>query len=88
MLKYPFKLINPPKLFINLIYRESYNEKILKKIKYEPIITDTICWVALDEYSFKKTHKYTIDICIIDTINNKNVVYSRDLIDKDSIQQR
>jgi hypothetical protein len=65
------ELINPPQVKFTIGYKDYYENKMIKKIYYDPILTDTISWVPLDEYKKTKGHEYIICFYIIDSVKNK-----------------
>jgi len=62
------KLINPPQITVKLLYKDFYMGKVVNDIMYDPLPTDTISWVPLDEYGHKQDHVYKIYFYIVDTI--------------------
>jgi hypothetical protein len=66
---YPYiKTINPPNVALQLVYKDIYNGKIVKKTLYGPILTDSVAWFGLDEYKYQNGHKHEIYFNIVDTI--------------------
>ena len=65
------EVINPPQLKIEIGYKEIFNNIKVNGIIYDPTLTDTIAWVALDEYHYVKGHEYKIFFRILDTIQKK-----------------
>jgi len=63
------KLINPPQVKFRMGYKDIFNNKVVNEIYYDPILTDSISWVPLDEYKLTKGHKYRIYFYILDTLN-------------------
>jgi len=62
-------LVNPPHLKIQLGYKEIYKNRILRNITYDPILTDSICWVPLDKYKYRIGREYKIYFYIVDTLH-------------------
>ena len=62
------KLINPPQVAFRLLFKDIYKKKVIKKIMYEPLLTDTVSWVPLDEYKYQEGHNYKIYFYVVDTV--------------------
>jgi len=62
------KLINPPQITVNLLYKDFYHGKVVNEIMYDPLLTDTVSWIPLDEYDHRQDHKYKIYFYIVDTV--------------------
>ena len=65
------ELINPPHLTIQLGYKETYKDRVIKNIDYDPILTDSIAWVPLGEYRYVKGHEYKIYFRIVDNVQKR-----------------
>ena len=65
------EIIHLPYLTTQLGYKEIYKNRAIKNIVYDPIITDSINLVPLDEYKYVKGHEYKIYFYIVDTVQKR-----------------
>jgi hypothetical protein len=63
------EMIKPPNVRFGLVYIDKYRGEVVRRITYEPGLTDSTCWVVLDAYKHAKGHIYTLCFNFLDSQN-------------------
>lgn len=74
------KFPNPPQLSFIIKYRDYYKDKVVSEKDYEPLLTDSCCWIGLSNHKVQPDHVYKFALCVVDTAKHKILdMYSEQL---------
>ena len=82
------KIVKPPILRYVIEYNDVFGHKMIDKMFYEPIITDSVNWINLGKINYREDHKYFLKFSIVDTTIKKIVRQYSERIYPDLILKR